>query len=147
MDVRLIAATHKNLESMVQERTREDLYYRLNVVRIETPALRNRMEDLAELVDFMLVRLDKKFATGAREISRSHGNIAGIPMAWKCAGTGKRPSFRLSRFQGETNSGKDLPQSLQASSSQSHIPTSTLNLLRLNSLLQHPPQKEFLMLV
>ncbi|MEK9784249.1 MAG: hypothetical protein VW312_06355, partial [Opitutales bacterium] len=55
---------------MVQEKSfREDLYYRLNVVRIETPALRDRMEDLPELVDFMLVRLDKKFATGIKEIS------------------------------------------------------------------------------
>ncbi len=70
IDVRLITATHKNLESMVQEKTfREDLYYRLNVVRIETPALRSRMEDLPELVDFMLVRLEKKFGTGAKEIS------------------------------------------------------------------------------
>ncbi len=70
VDVRLIAATHKNLETMVQEKSfREDLYYRLNVVRIETPALRDRMEDLPELVDFMLVRLDKKFATGIKEIS------------------------------------------------------------------------------
>ena len=127
VDVRLIAATHKNLESMVQEKTfREDLYYRLNVVRIETPALRNRMEDLAELVDFMLVRLDKKFATGAREISTEAMEIL---QAYQWPGnvqrTGKRPSFRLSRFQGETNSGKDLPQSLQASNSQSHIPART----------------------
>lgn len=70
VDVRLIAATHKNLESMVQENAfREDLYYRLNVVRIETPPLRSRMEDLPELVDFMLERLNKKFGTGVKEIS------------------------------------------------------------------------------
>jgi len=71
VDVRLITATHKNLEKMVQNQTfREDLYYRLNVVRIETPPLRARMEDLPELVDFMLVRLDKKFSTGVKEISQ-----------------------------------------------------------------------------
>jgi two-component system nitrogen regulation response regulator GlnG len=70
VDVRLIAATHKNLESMVKEKSfREDLYYRLNVVRIETPALRDRLEDLPELIDFMLVRLDKKYSTGAKELS------------------------------------------------------------------------------
>ena len=70
VDVRLIAATHKNLEAMVQDKSfREDLYYRLNVVRIETPPLRKRMEDLSELVDFMLVRLNKKFSTGSKEIS------------------------------------------------------------------------------
>ena len=71
IDVRLIAATHKNLERMVKEKSfREDLYYRLNVVRIETPPLRERMEDLPELVDFMLQRLNKKQSTGTTEISK-----------------------------------------------------------------------------
>lgn len=71
VDVRLIAATHKNLEEMVREKSfREDLYYRLNVVRIETPPLRERMEDLPELVDYMLQRLDKDQATGTTEISK-----------------------------------------------------------------------------
>ena len=56
---------------MVEQKTfREDLYYRLNVVRIETPALRDRMEDIPELVNFMLIRLDKKFSTGTKEISK-----------------------------------------------------------------------------
>ena len=71
VDVRLIAATHKNLEDMVKEKTfREDLYYRLNVVRIETPPLRKRMEDLPELVDFMLQRLSREQSTGTTEISK-----------------------------------------------------------------------------
>ena len=71
VDVRLLAATHKNLEAMVKEKTfREDLYYRLNVVRIETPPLRSRMEDLPELIDFMLQRLNKKHTTGTTEISK-----------------------------------------------------------------------------
>lgn len=71
VDVRLLAATHKNLESMVREKTfREDLYYRLNVVRIETPPLRQRMEDLPELIDFMLQKLNKKHSTKTTEISQ-----------------------------------------------------------------------------
>ena len=71
VDVRLIAATHKNLEKMVKTKEfREDLYYRLNVVRIETPPLRERMEDLPELIDFMLQRLNKSQTTGTSEISR-----------------------------------------------------------------------------
>ena len=78
VDVRLLAATHKNLEEMVQEKTfREDLYYRLNVVRIKTPALRERMEDLPELVDFMLQRLNSEKSTGTAEISKEAMDLLG----------------------------------------------------------------------
>jgi len=60
VDVRLIAATNRDLEAMVKEKTfREDLYYRLNVMRIRVPRLRDRLEDVPELVDFMLQRLRK----------------------------------------------------------------------------------------
>ena len=63
---------------MVKEKTfREDLYYRLNVVRIETPALRERMEDLPELVDFMLQRLNKEKGTGTAEISKEAMELLG----------------------------------------------------------------------
>ena len=51
VQVRIIAATHRNLESMVESGSfREDLYYRLAVVPIEIPPLRDRREDIAELV-------------------------------------------------------------------------------------------------
>ena len=76
VDVRLIAATHKDLEEMVKSKEfREDLYYRLNVVRIQTPPLRERMEDLPELIDFMLQRLNKNHSTGTTEISKEAINL------------------------------------------------------------------------
>ncbi len=53
IDARIIAATHKNLENMVEEGTfREDLFYRLNVIPINTPSLRSRPEDIPEMVEF-----------------------------------------------------------------------------------------------
>jgi len=53
VDVRVVAATHRNLEADVQAgRFREDLYFRLNVLPLNTPALRDRSSDVAELVTF-----------------------------------------------------------------------------------------------
>ncbi len=57
LDVRIIAATNCDLESAVREgRFREDLYYRLNVVTIHVPPLRQRREDIMELAQFLLRR-------------------------------------------------------------------------------------------
>lgn len=58
-DVRIIAATHQNLEEMIKEGSfREDLFYRLNVFPIETPALRERKEDIPLLLKELLTRLE-----------------------------------------------------------------------------------------
>jgi DNA-binding NtrC family response regulator len=57
LDVRILAATNRELESAVREgRFREDLYYRLNVVTIRVPPLRQRREDILELAQFLLRR-------------------------------------------------------------------------------------------
>ncbi len=57
VDVRIIAATHQNLETLVQEgRFREDLFHRLNVIRIHIPRLSQRREDIPRLARYFLAR-------------------------------------------------------------------------------------------
>jgi len=86
VDVRVIAATNKNLEEEIEQgRFREDLLYRLNVVEIEVPPLRNRLEDVPQLVAHFIEQLaatagviPKEFADEAIEALRHRqwpGNI------------------------------------------------------------------------
>lgn len=57
VDVRILAATHRDLlRACEQERFREDLFYRLNVINIHIPPLRERREDIAPLVEFLIHR-------------------------------------------------------------------------------------------
>lgn len=62
VDIRIIAATNKNLENAVKEKNfREDLYYRLNVIPVNLPPLRDREEDILLLADYFLSRYNDKF--------------------------------------------------------------------------------------
>ncbi len=70
VDVRLIAATNRNLEELIAASTfREDLFYRLNVVSLMLPALRERHGDLAELVFFFLSRSARQMKKQIRQIA------------------------------------------------------------------------------
>ena len=61
VDVRVIAATHQNLEKLVEEgRFREDLYYRLAVIPLQAPALRDRPEDIPLLIDRFVVQFSRR---------------------------------------------------------------------------------------
>jgi two-component system nitrogen regulation response regulator GlnG len=60
VDVRIITATNKDLKKLIDLGVfREDLYYRLNVVPIETPPLRDRIEDIPELIEHFLIKTEK----------------------------------------------------------------------------------------
>jgi len=70
VNVRFIAATNRNLENMVADgRFRSDLYYRLNVVHLHTPPLRERRQDITLLVQFFLEKYNKVFNTDIQDIS------------------------------------------------------------------------------
>jgi two-component system, NtrC family, response regulator HydG len=67
VNVRIIAATNQDLLTAISEkRFRQDLYYRLNVARFQLPALRDRREDLPDLLLFFLEKYNKKMGTKAR---------------------------------------------------------------------------------
>jgi len=72
VDVRVLAATNKNLEKAVEEgRFREDLYYRLNVVNILIPPLRDRKEEIPFFVDYFLNKFEEKYQKKVRPFPES----------------------------------------------------------------------------
>lgn len=83
VDVRIISATHKNLKSLIQKgEFREDLYYRLNVMPIHLPALRDRKEDILLLADFFLRRNAERAGGPLKGLSRkASAKLTSLP--WK----------------------------------------------------------------
>ncbi|KKA44265.1 MULTISPECIES: sigma-54 dependent transcriptional regulator [Salinivibrio] len=70
LDVRVIASTHMDLEKRVAEGLfREDLYYRLNVLRINMPSLKDRQPDVPDLAEYFLLKFARQYNTQARTFS------------------------------------------------------------------------------
>jgi len=70
IDVRIVSATHKNLAELVAEsKFREDLYYRINVIEIRVPPLRERREDIRPLAEAILGRLEKRIGIDGLKLS------------------------------------------------------------------------------
>jgi two-component system, NtrC family, response regulator AtoC len=70
VDVRIIAATNRPLEKLIEEKKfREDLYYRLNIITVDVPPLRDRREDIALLVDHFLKRFSTEFRKPVDDVS------------------------------------------------------------------------------
>jgi len=70
VDVRVVAATNRDLEKMMQSGDfREDLYYRLKVIELAVPPLRERRDEIPTLIDFFIARYARKYNRPARELT------------------------------------------------------------------------------
>ena len=84
VDVRVVAATNRDLRAMVEQGTfREDLFYRLNVVNIRIPPLRERREDIPEILDFYL---KKSAADNGKDVADINQEALGVLMAYDWPG-------------------------------------------------------------
>ena len=96
LDVRIIAATHRNLlERIEQKEFREDLYYRLNVVPLQMPSLKERKEDIPQLLTHFLNKFQKQYATN--EIKLSSG-VKKALLNYDWHGNVRELSNRIERF-------------------------------------------------
>lgn len=82
VDVRVVAATHQNLEEQVKQRTfREDLFHRLNVIRIQIPALRERDDDIILLLNHFLMQASKELDIEQKSLSTDVVNYL-LTLSW-----------------------------------------------------------------
>jgi len=119
VSVRVVAATNRNLESVMNEQEfRKDLYYRLNVVNIKLPPLRERRDDIPLLVDFFLREMRKDESKSAIEGLTSDAMDALVNYSWpgnvRELGNMIERCFVLCR--GPNISLQDLPQVIQSQS-------------------------------
>ena len=96
VDVRVVAATNQDLRAALEQGTfREDLYYRLNVVPISIPPLREHKEDIPYLADHFLARFARESAKpDHRHYACAHENADGFPLAGQRPGTRKHHRAR-----------------------------------------------------
>lgn len=123
VDVRILAATNRSLETAIQEgRFRQDLYYRVNVVALDIPALRKRKEDIGELAEHFVQKLSPmyggkqpKLSKEAIEVLNNYswpGNVRELENVIESV---------LALASGETIQVGDLPARLRATQSQGEL--------------------------
>ena len=94
VDVRVIAASNRDLEKAVRERQfRQDLYYRLAIIAIFIPPLRDRKEDILPLVEFFIDRYNRRFKKSIHGMTNETRNLLIEPqLAGQCARAEETPS-------------------------------------------------------
>jgi transcriptional regulator with GAF, ATPase, and Fis domain len=117
VDVRVIAATHRDLGAMVRDKQfREDLYYRLNVVTIQLPPLRERRQDIPLLIDHFLTTLAARHGRGPVAIDPA---AQALLLAWDWPGNVRELENVLERAmvlaELDVIGPEHLPETLRAS--------------------------------
>ncbi|MDN5347136.1 MAG: hypothetical protein PWP65_700 [Clostridia bacterium] len=131
LDIRVIAATNRDLEKMVREGAfREDLYYRLNVVPIIVPPLRERKEEIPFLVNHFVEKFNKKYGTRYR----FHSQAVELLMDYSWPGNVRELENLVERLlvlaEGEEIRPEHLPSYLQKPSPNREIVVNTIIPLR-----------------
>jgi DNA-binding NtrC family response regulator len=121
VDVRVIAATNRDLEAMVKDgRFREDLYYRLNIIPINLPPLRNRREDIAVLIEFFIAKHSRNAPRKIKGLTASARNLL---MNYSWPGNVRQLESAIERAillcEGDEISVEDLPLEIRQESSPS----------------------------
>lgn len=129
VDVRIIAATNRSLEEMMANGTfREDLYYRLNVVSLEIPPLRDRREDIPELVYLFLQEYSQLYS---KQITKLEPGVMATFLAYAWPGNIRQMKNVIERMviltEGDTVPENSIPETLKISSRQDQI-TATVGL-------------------
>ena len=112
VDVRIVAATHRDLAADVKAgRFREDLYYRLNVLPLHVPPLRERKEDIALLVDHFITRNNVRLGTDIRGLDPEARRLL---LAYPWPGNVRELENSIERAmvlaEGDLLAGRDLPE-------------------------------------
>ncbi|MCX7919896.1 MAG: sigma-54 dependent transcriptional regulator [bacterium] len=123
VDVRVIAATNKNLEEALRKKEfREDLYYRLNVVSIYLPPLRERKEDIPALIDHFLTRFSSASESATKKKPKLHPTTLSLIMQYHWPGNIRELENAIEHAlvmgNGEVILPEDLPIPIQSSQEQ-----------------------------
>jgi transcriptional regulator with PAS, ATPase and Fis domain len=112
VDVRIIAASNKDLrEAVLRREFREDLFYRLHVVALEVPALRERLEDLPMLVDHVLDAIAQRTPTPRK---RLHPEILAAFYEWHWPGNVRELENEIERLCVLAGDAEVIPPELRA---------------------------------
>jgi len=125
VDVRILAATNKNLKKLVEAgKFREDLYYRLNVVAMTLPPLRDRLQDVPELVDFFLAKHGR---TGSTPVTAVSSQVMALLMQYDWPGNVRELEHTIEHAAVLAGQSTILPQDLPEVITLAHAKTTVQN--------------------